>query len=221
VNAEESFTAASIGKLPTMFSLYRAAARGEIDLGAEISILPSDVQAYGAGVLYEYPVDYTMTLRECAYYLIKESDNTAWFMLTRYLGRERIEADLAGISAASTHYWGPNSTTPDDVLAMLQTISDPGFTDESFRDEMLDAMTGTHLQDRIPAGLPDGTRVVHKTGSYEDSYGDAGIVFSGDGEERGYFIVILADGTDEAMARNAMREITRAAHEEFSYAEAR
>jgi beta-lactamase class A len=216
VNAEESFTAASIGKLPAMLSLYRAAARGEVDLEAEVSILFSDVQAYGAGVLHEYPVDSTMTLRECAYYLVNESDNTALFMLTRYLGRERIEADLDDIGAVSTRYWVPNSTTPDDVLAMLRAIADPRFTDDSLRGEMLDAMTGTHLEDRIPAGLPDGTRVAHKTGSYEDSYGDAGIVFLGNGEEISYFIVILSDGTDEATARDAMREISRAVHEELS-----
>jgi beta-lactamase class A len=52
----------------------------------------SDVQAYGTGVLYKhpnkYPVGYTMTLRECARLLIKESDNTAWKMLDRYLGRD-------------------------------------------------------------------------------------------------------------------------------------
>jgi beta-lactamase class A len=31
----------------------------------------SDVQAYGTGVLYTYPVGHTITLRECARLLIK------------------------------------------------------------------------------------------------------------------------------------------------------
>ena len=37
----------------------------------------------------KYPVGYTMTLRECARFMIKESDNTAELMLNRYLGEKR------------------------------------------------------------------------------------------------------------------------------------
>ena len=40
--------AASIGKLPPFVALYRGAARGELDLEEEISILPKDVQDYGS-----------------------------------------------------------------------------------------------------------------------------------------------------------------------------
>ena len=40
--------AASIGKLPPFVTLYRGAARGELDLEEEISILPKDVQDYGS-----------------------------------------------------------------------------------------------------------------------------------------------------------------------------
>ena len=54
----------------------------------------SDVQAYGTGVLYTYLIGYTMTLRECAEFLIKKSDNTAWKMLDRYLGRDYIRAEF-------------------------------------------------------------------------------------------------------------------------------
>ncbi len=77
LGAEESFNAASIGKLPALIALYRGAARGEVDLENEIVILPEDVQSYGTGVLHTWPVGSALSLRECAYYLINESDNTA------------------------------------------------------------------------------------------------------------------------------------------------
>jgi hypothetical protein len=56
----------------------------------------SDAQAYDTGVLFTYPVGCTMTLRELVHhdparivrFLIKKSDNTAWKMLDRYLGRD-------------------------------------------------------------------------------------------------------------------------------------
>lgn len=215
INADETFGAASIGKLPALMSLYQAAARGEVDMEDEISILPSDVQAYGSGVLHTYPVGSTVTLRECAYFMVNKSDNTAWVMLNRYLGEVRIGAELYSAGARSTGYWDPNTTTPNDVLLMLRSIADPAFTSEELSSEMLAAMTGTHLEDRIPAGLPPGVRVAHKTGSYIDSVGDAGIVFykDRDGAEKHYFIVVLAGGTDEATARHAMQEMSRASYE--------
>ena len=63
LNADQRFLAASLTKLPVLLTLYRAAALGEVNLEDEISMLPSDVQAYGTGVLYKRPVGHTMTLR--------------------------------------------------------------------------------------------------------------------------------------------------------------
>jgi beta-lactamase class A len=115
MNPDQPFRAASLSKLPVLLTLYRAAARGAVDLDGEITMLASDVQAYGTGVLYRRPVGTTITLRECAELMIKESDNTAWVMLHRFLGRRNIEAELYDIGARSTEYWMPNTTTPNDV----------------------------------------------------------------------------------------------------------
>ncbi len=210
LNANRTFEAASLGKLPTLMTLYRAAARGEVNLDDKISILPSDVQAYGTGVLYKYPVGYTMTLRECASYLIKESDNTAWKMFTRYLGSENIQAELYRIGADSTSYWHPNTTTPSDVTLMLKKIADPAYTSPDLSAEMLDVMTNTEFEARLPAPLPEGTRVAHMIGSYGSTFSDAGVVFpEGSYNIRdAYFIVVIASGTSEDKARDAIQEMS-------------
>jgi beta-lactamase class A len=207
LNADQRFVAASLTKLAVLFTLYRAAARGEVNLEEEISMLRSDVQAYGTGVLYKRPVGYTMTLRECAELLIKESDNTAWAMLNRYLGRDQIEAELNRIGATSTAYWIPNTTTPNDVLIMLKTISDPSYTTPELSTEMLDLMTDTSFEDRLPHLLPEGARVAHKIGSYRDTFSDAGIVFP-HGSEDAYFVVVMAADTTEQTARSAIQDIS-------------
>ncbi|WP_166395489.1 serine hydrolase [Rubrobacter marinus] len=210
----EAFTAASVGKLPTLISLYRAAARGELSLDEKISLLPGDYQSYGTGVLHNFAPGTEMTLRECAYFLVNKSDNTAWAMLDRRLGVENIQAEMREIGARGTDY-DMGVTTPEDVFLMLQKISDPAFTDGELSGEMISAMTDTAFEDRIPAPLPPDVRVAHKIGSYEDSYGDAGIVFykDRDGTERRYFIVVLSGGTGEGSARAAMQEISRVAYE--------
>jgi beta-lactamase class A len=218
MDADQRFLAASLNKLPVLMTLYRAAASGEVDLDDEITMQASDVQAYGTGVLYTYPVGYTMTLRECARFLIKESDNTAWKMLDRYLGREYIRAELYRVGAYSTEYWIPNTTTPNDVLLMLEKISDPSYTTPDLSDEMLDLMTNTSFEDRLPQPLPEGLQVSHKIGSYGDTFGDAGVVFpEGSHDARdAYYIVVMASDTTEWTARAAMREMSLATYRVLS-----
>ncbi len=214
--ADETFFAASIGKIPTLLSLYKSAARGEVDLDEDITMLASDVQSYGTGVLHTFPVGHTVTLRECAFYLMNDSDNTAWKMLTRYLGEGRIQADLTEIGANDTGYWIPNTTTASDVRLMLEKIADPSFTSPELSNEMLDAMTNTFSEDRIPGGLPPDVRVAHKIGTYGTNFSDAGIVFYGDGDsEKQYYIVVFTDGMGESTARAAIQEISAAAHQTF------
>ncbi len=210
MDADRRFLAASLNKLPVLMTLYKAAASGEVDLDDEISMQASDVQAYGTGVLYTYPVGHTMTLRECARLLIKKSDNTAWKMLDRYLGRDYIRAELYRVGARSTEYWIPNTTTPNDVLLMLEKISDPSYTTPDLSAEMLDVMANTAFEDRLPQPLPEGTRVSHKIGYYGTTFADAGVVFpEGARDARdAYLMVVIASDTSELASRAATQEMS-------------
>jgi beta-lactamase class A len=205
--ANKTFAAASLAKLPVLLTLYKGAARGEIDLNEKITLRPDDVAAYGSGVLQTHAPGETMTLRECAEYLIKESDNTAWLMLERELGREEIKAEITALGATGTDY-DILVTTPSDVLLMLRAIADPTFTTPKLSDEMLDAMTYTAYEDRLPQPLPKGTRVAHKIGSYEDTFSDAGIIYPEGGKGDNYFIVVMSKNTTEDEARSAIRTMS-------------
>ena len=214
MDADRRFLAASLNKLPVLMTLYRAAASGAVDLDDQISMQASDVQAYGTGVLFTYPVGHTITLRECATLLIKESDNTAWKMLDRYLGRDYIRAELYRVGARSTEYWLPNTTTPDDVLLMLEKISDPSYTTPELSAEMLDIMANTSFEERLPQPLPKGTRVSHKIGYYGSTFADAGVVFpEGARDTRdAYLIVVITSDTSESSSRAATQEMSLATY---------
>ena len=219
LNADRPFVAASLSKLYALLTLYRAASRGELSLDDKITMRSSDVWAYGTGVLYKHPVGYTMTLRECAKFMIKESDNTAELMLNRYLEEERIEAELHRIGADSTRYWHPiNTTTPNDILLVLKKIADPSYTSPQLSAEMLELMTNTSFEDRLPQPLPQETRVAHKIGSYENTFSDAGIVIpeesGGKGQE--YYIVAFCEGAAQEEAIETIRDVSLATYQAFS-----
>jgi beta-lactamase class A len=223
LNADRRFVAASLSKLYALLTLYRAASEGELSLDDEITMRSSDVWAYGTGVLYKdpnkYPVGYTMTLRECAKFMIKESDNTAELMLNRYLEEEKIEAELHRIGADSTRYWNPiNTTTPNDILLVLKNIADPSYTSPQLSADMLELMTNTAFEDRLPQPLPEETRVAHKIGSYESTFSDAGIVFpeeSGDAGQE-YYIVVFSEGAPQEESRETIQDISLATYQAFS-----
>jgi beta-lactamase class A len=219
LNADRPFVAASLSKLYALLTLYRAASRGELSLDDKITMRSSDVWAYGTGVLYKHPVGYTMTLRECAKFMVKESDNTAELMLNRYLEEEKIEAELHRIGADSTRYWHPiNTTTPNDILLVLKKIADPSYTSPQLSAEMLELMTNTSFEERLPQPLPQETRVAHKIGSYENTFSDAGIVFpeesGGKGQE--YYIVAFCEGAAQDEAIETIQEISLATYQAFS-----
>src|ERR671910_2222076 len=219
LNADRRFVAASLSKLYALLTLYRMAYLGELSLEDEITMRSSDVWGYGTGVLYrypdKYPVGYTMTLRECAKVMIKESDNTAELMLNRHLGEERIEAELHHIGADSTRYWSPiNTTTPNDILLVLKNIADPSYTSPRLSDEMLEIMTDTTFEERLPRPLPEEARVAHKIGSYETTFSDAGIVFPyGSGKGQEYYIVVFSEGAGQGEAIGTIQDISLATYQ--------
>ena len=219
LNADRRFVAASLSKLYALFTLYREASQGELSLDDEITMHSSDVWGYGTGVLArypnKYPVPYTMTLRECATFMIKESDNTAELMLNRHLGEERIEAELHRIGADSTRYWSPiNTTTPNDILLVLKKIGDPSYTSPRLSAEMLELMTDTTFEERLPRPLPEEARVAHKIGSYESTFSDAGIVFPyGGGKGQEYYIVVFGEGDAQGESIGTIQDISLASYE--------
>jgi beta-lactamase class A len=220
ISENTQFEAASLAKLPVLIKLYKDVAEKKLDLDDKITIQSSDVQSYGSGILQNSPPGTEITLRRCAFLLINESDNTAWVMLERALGKPEIQDQLERLDIRDTDYENL-TTTPKDVLTMLQTIADPSFTSDKLSQEMLAAMTDTYLEKRIPAGLPKDVRIAHKVGSYYDeaiggSFGDAGIVFAPDDEEIEYFVVILSDEAVEEDTTEAMREMSREIYATFS-----
>ena len=96
----------------------------------------------------------------------------------------------------------------------MEKLSDPQFTSEELSSEMLNAMTETHLEDRIPEKLPLEVRVAHKTGTYEDNFGDASVVLYEDprGVVKRYYLVVLAKGAGEEEARDAIQSISQAVY---------
>ncbi|HEY6824655.1 MAG TPA: serine hydrolase, partial [Steroidobacteraceae bacterium] len=99
-----------------------------------------------------------------------------------------------------------NNTTASALQQLLEAIARGHAVDEASSREMLAVLERQTVNDRIPAGLPAGTRVAHKTGEITGIRHDAAIVFAG----RPFVLVVLTRGAASPEAGSKLiAEITR------------
>jgi beta-lactamase class A len=130
--------------------------------------------------------------------------------------RERLDAVDSQTAARANERFNATEkdvATPRQMTMLLEKIYRGEIVDRASSDEIIEFMSHSMIgQTRIPALLPDGTRVVHKTGSISGSTNDVGIVFLPDG--RHLLITIL---TKDAKASTTERERVIAETSRFAY----
>ena len=71
-------------------------------------------------------------------------------------------------------------STPNDLLHLVETIHKGEGLSTAARDAVIDILLRQKSDERIPALLPFGVKVAHKTGSVKGVRNDIGIVYAGD-----------------------------------------
>ena len=122
-------------------------------------------------------------------------------LLTRYYGvtLEEYRDKCAGTGWFDAHMGSyfrcteekNNQTSPRDLIKLLSLMNEGKVVDAENDLQMLDIMAQCKTNSRIPAKLPEGTRVEHKTGTIDRLANDAGIVRTPKGD---YILVYSYNG---------------------------
>jgi len=221
----EVFHAASTIKLPIMIGLY---ARDDVDLdeavpvtnlfrsmadGSEFKLDPAEdedpwtYQQLGKTVPLRKLVE-RMIVRSsnlATNLLVARADPAATTSLCRSLGARETRV-LRGVQDQKAFDKGMNNvTSASDLMTLLAALATRRLRNSA---EMEDILSHQELNEGIPAGLPEKTRVAHKTGAITRIYHDAALVRP-EGE-KGYVLVVLTRGVeDEKAAAALVREISR------------
>ena len=239
IDPDKTFHAASTMKVPVMIELFRQAKAGIVSLSDPLPIRnefksivdgspymlsegdDSDRAVYAAS-------GKTMTLGELCQAMITVSSNFAANLLIEKLGVENIRATVArlgadrnggmqvlrGVEDDKAFEKGlNNTTTARGLLTLFDRLAHGTAVDRASDDAMLAILKRQQFNDAIPAGLPPGTPVAHKTGDITRIHHDAGVVYG----PRPYVIVLLVRGVeDKEQSAALMARLSRIAFESIT-----
>lgn len=215
VNPLVRFHAASTMKVPVLIELARQVDRGERRWDEPLtvrnrfrSIVDGSPYQLSAGddsdsTLYRLEGQ-SLSLSRLARLMITWSSNLATNLLIELLGPARVNATahqlgadsiavLRGVEDGKAYERGLNNTTTARDLAMLlEAIAEGRAASAEGSDTLRAMLLGQEFNQGIPAGLPPGTRVAHKTGAITAISHDAAIVYPAG--RAPYVLVILTRG---------------------------
>jgi beta-lactamase class A len=229
INSGTEFHAASTMKVPVMIELFRQAESGKLSLDEPLPI-KNEFHSIVDGSVYQLSVGddsdaevyrnigKTMTLRALCEAMITVSSNFAANLLIERLGVENIRATVKRLGADGMHVLRgvedqkafdkglSNTTTAGALATLLQAMAEGKAVSPRADAEMVAILKRQKFNDGIPAGLPPGTAVAHKTGTITKIHHDAAIVYG----PQPYVLVILVRGIqDQKVSATLMASISR------------
>lgn len=215
VRGDEEFAAASMIKVPVLVKLLIALDNGEVDLNEKL-VLRQDLIGGGSGFLQWRPAGSKVTLKEAMETMIIFSDNTATnLIIDRLGGKDACNRDFAfwGLKRTYISNWlpdleGTNKTSPYDLVQLLARVDKGNLLTADGRQRMLAVMEKTRIKTLLPAGLPPGAKISHKTGDIGSLVGDCGIITSPQGR-RFIACVQVARPHNDHRANELIRQVSK------------
>ncbi|HEU0166394.1 MAG TPA: serine hydrolase [Chloroflexota bacterium] len=187
INPDAILPSASLYKLGVMAAIYQGAAAKSISLDEQITITQDEVDFYGDAPATAAGT--TLTLREALRRMIQVSDNSAAGALIDLVGYDAVNAAFSANGMPHSHLGNPPDsdqrseaeTTAADQAAFFNRLLNGKVVGPTASGEMLTTLEGQQENDRLPAMLPPGTTVAHKTGELDGVRNDSGIIFTPNG----------------------------------------
>jgi beta-lactamase class A len=232
-HADDTFHAASTMKVPVMIELFHQVKEGKLNFDDPLQIHNEFHSLVDGSFFTLNPADdsetdlykaegQTRSLGQLCELMITVSSNLAANLLIQKLGVENIRATvhalgadgmnvLRGVEDNKAYEKGMNNTTTARGLQILMTaIAEGKAVDPDSSHRMIEILKRQHSNEGIPAGLPAGTVVAHKTGEFTKMHHDAAIVYA----PRPFILVVLVRGmAEEKDSSEVMGDIARILYE--------
>ena len=241
-HADRWFHAASTIKVAILLGVYAEIHRGELLPQSRVHVrnrfrsawdgTPFRVAAErDANSAVHAALGSTMRVSELALHMIATSSNLATNLLLDVVGLATVQRALEALGVVgvdvrrgvederSFEHHLNNRVTADGLASLLRTIADGKAFSREVSRQMVDVLHAQEFKNGIPARLPKGVRVAHKTGEISTVAHDAGIVYPP--HRAPYVLVVLTEWAPDDTGRSTtIAEVSRTIYE-FLHSEAR
>lgn len=147
--------------------------------------------------------------------MIGISDNVAANMTLDRVGSSNVNATLVnlGLPVSGFRAGLDLPTTGGEMALLFESIARGKAVNGQASLDMLSLLLTQAIADRIPALLPAGTSVAHKTGNWSNATHDAGVVFSPNAT---YVIVVLTDYGYNEDGASRIAALSRAVYDYYN-----
>ena len=231
MDADVDFHAASTMKIPVMIEVLRAADAGRLPLDQRVLLVNRfhsivDGSPYGLdsgsdsdSSVYAH-VGERVAVRDLLERMVVRSSNLATNALIALVGPEQANASahalgathmrvLRGVEDGKAFAAGRNNTTTAaDLAVLLEHVERGDALRPASARLMKEILLRQEFNDEIPAGVPAGTPVAHKTGSITATLHDAAIVYP-TGRAPYVLVVLTRAIPDGKVATRLIADISR------------
>jgi len=214
-NAERWYHAASTIKVPILLGVFAAIDRGELLPHSRVHVrnrflsivegVPFRVESgRDANSAVHNAIGKMMRVDELAYHMITTSSNLSTNLLLGVIGPEAVTRTLRELDVEdgielrrgvedelAFEAQVNNRVTADGLLRILVMLSEGKAFSPALSRRMMDILHGQEFNQGIPARLPKGARVAHKTGEITTVAHDAGVIYLP--KRKPYALVILSE----------------------------
>lgn len=235
--ADRWFHAASTIKVPILLGVFAAIDRGDLLPHSRVHVrnrflsvvegVPFRVESgRDANSAVHNAIGKMMRVDELAYHMITTSSNLATNLLLGVIGPDSVNRTLKeldvddgielkrGVEDELAFDKGiSNMVTADGLLRILVLLSEGKAFSPALSRRMMDILHGQEFNQGIPARLPKGARVAHKTGEISTVAHDAGVIYLP--KRKPYGLVILTEWAPEGTGRS--RTIATISHTIYEF----
>jgi beta-lactamase class A len=225
INEDSVFHAASTMKVQVMIEVLRRAQAGSFSLDQGVLLINQfasivdgspyslDASEDGDTALYSR-IGERVPIRDLMSRMITRSSNLATNQLIAITGAHNVTATARSLGARNINVLRGvedqkafdrgmiNTTTSNDLAVLLLAIERGQVLSPASSAEMREILLAQEFNAKIPAGLPPGTRVAHKTGEITAVSHDAAVVYPQG--RKPYVLVVLTKGLRESAASSAL-----------------
>lgn len=215
INEKETFSPASLLKVPIFMALLKDAEETPSILDKKVMIIPDDISKESSqNIVFADPLvaGQEYSLLDISKHMIEKSDNAAIPALLRNINQDNVASVFKSVGVPFVDLYTEVNITVKDYAGFFRVLYNASYLNRSNSEMALDVLSKTEYNSGIVAGVPKGITISHKFGerriegeSNNIQLHDCGIVYY---PQKPYILCIMTRGNDISIQEKSIKDLS-------------